>query len=526
MYNKKSDSENLFKKLKGLRANHERIWDAAAQYTLPHIFMTDEVRSGGIEPEDLLIGDSIGAECLNNLVSQVGKVVFPPNGSFFTIGAKKNSERFVEMKEEERAGVYRRIEDAAMAALNHRGLQAAKKDLLEGILGIGDVVFTIPKSRDDRIQTFDLNNLVIKKTQDGRICDVIVKEPTEFRFLTAEARAILEKAKPLQYKHGTLVNVYSHMFLNLDNKYEMRYEVDGEKVNTTVNFAPDWASKFQVATIGHKRGANYGVGIVVQYLSLIHKANVLADAATETAVAGSLVNWAIDPTASVRPAEFANREQGQPFGVKPDAIRAIQADVGQHLATTEGFYQKIATSLARVFLLPQAFQRDAERVTAQEIRSVIQRLEEVHSGLYTTLAEELQRKLAHIGLQLIEDDDLREYIPDVEVNITTAMEALSRGAELENMMASLGDTTVINSVPPQVIDRLKMPNVLATLFNNRNNPAGKYIMSEEEYMQNQADLAEAQGKAAGQSQQQPELAQTQVFQQNTGLLESLRQPLI
>ena len=522
-------SKQLFDKLKAKRSRHEEIWELSAQYTLPHVYMSDEDRERGIEPEDLIIGDSIGAECLSNLGSQILKIAFPAQGTFFTVTAKKNAELLGGLSDSQRDTIYRKVEEASMLGLYKRGLHSQKTPMMQKMLALGDTIYSVPKVKKEKIQVYDNNDVVIKRTRNGVVSDVIVKEKTEYRFLSESAKMQLRE-KGRQFRHDSdEVCMYTHEYLNNDDKYSLTYSIDDVQLDMPENFVTSSGRKFQVSSLTTVRGSHYGTGIVTQYLSLIHKANVYADTATDTAVAGSLVNWAVHPNANVRPEEWANREQGEPFGVKPDDIKAITADVGTHLQITQIMYAEIVRTLSRVFLLPQAVQRDAERVTAQEIRMIASRLEETHAGLYATIAEGLQRTLADIGMSLINDEELTPYLDELEVNLVTAMEAMSKGLELDNMLASLGDTTILNSVPPQIAETLKLPEITSTIFNNRNVNADKYIKSQEEIEAEQERQAELQAKASGQDQaqaQEPQLSQTQVFQQNTGLLEDLRQPLI
>ncbi len=410
MYNQEMTSKQLFDKLKAKRSRHEEIWELSAQYTLPHVYMSDEDRERGIEPEDLIIGDSIGAECLSNLGSQILKIAFPAQGTFFTVTAKKNAELLGGLSDSQRDTIYRKVEEASMLGLYKRGLHSQKTPMMQKMLALGDTIYSVPKVKKEKIQVYDNNDVVIKRTRNGVVSDVIVKEKTEYRFLSESAKMQLRE-KGRQFRHDSdEVCMYTHEYLNNDDKYSLTYSIDDVQLDMPENFVTSSGRKFQVSSLTTVRGSHYGTGIVTQYLSLIHKANVYADTATDTAVAGSLVNWAVHPNANVRPEEWANREQGEPFGVKPDDIKAITADVGTHLQITQIMYAEIVRTLSRVFLLPQAVQRDAERVTAQEIRMIASRLEETHAGLYATIAEGLQRTLADIGMSLIDDEELTRIL--------------------------------------------------------------------------------------------------------------------
>ena len=522
-----AESSTMWTDLDNKRTSYKDIWELCAKYTLPQIYLEDAIRESGIEPEDLVIGDSIGAESLNNFVSQLSKIVFPIQGAFFRVDKKQNRDtpNIDSLSDTQKQDKFRELEERAMEALYVRGLHAQKFMLLAQLVGLGDVVFRVPRGRESDIQVYDMNDVVIKRTRNNKLADLIIREKTEYRFLSEKAKGTLRVRGKKVYKEDDVLSLYTHVRLNSNNKFEIHLSLEDVPLDTELNFYACDKCEYNVSSITLKRGSNYGTGVVQQYLPLIHKANVYADTNTDIAVAGSLVNWAIKPNVSLRPDEFAQREQGQPFAINPDDIKPIVADIGSHLQITSLQYNSLVNTLQRVFLLPQAVQRDAERVTAQEIRMVAAKIEEQHSGLYAQIAERLQRPLAILGLDLIEDEDLLKYKDEVEVKVVTAMEAQSRGMELDNMLASLGDATIFNSVPPQVAERLKIDDVMSTIFNNRNVDAPKYVKSEDEFQAEQQAIANREAEANA-AQQAPQLSQTQVFQPNQGLLEDIRQPMI
>lgn len=530
--NKDKTISKLFEKLSGQRSNWQHSWEMCAEYTLPYIYQTDEKRKAGLEPEDLLLGDSIGATSLSSLVSQVGKVAFPENGAFFRYAVKKGDNELSALPNTQQQNVLRNLEESAMTGLYKLGLNAAGNLLLKHLLGLGTTVFRVPVSekKSESIEVFDLNNVVIKRRKNGQITDVIIREKEEYRFLDDNAKKALLTSKR-DYKDSDTVDYYTHLKRRSDGKLEIVNAVDDFDIPSSKNFCTDVDCEYKVASLNLTKGSDYGAGVVLMYLPLIHKANVYADTNTDTAVAGSMVNWAVAPTAQITPEEFASREQGQPFGVKPDDIQAIVANVGQQLAITSEQYNMIRAELARTFLLPQAIQRDAERVTAEEIRMIAQRLEEVHSGLYSEIAELLQRPLAELGIQLIDDEELLPYVDSIEVEVVTALEKKSRNRELDNVMAALGDTTIFNSLNPEIVSRLKTDTILSTIFNNRNNDANAMVKSEEELQAEQQAAAEAEANAQAQAQgglggaggaPQPTLA----LQPNQNLLGRVNKPLI
>jgi hypothetical protein len=99
--------------------------------------------------------------------------------------------------------------------------------------------------------------------------------------------------------------------------------------------------------------------------------------------------------------------------------------------------QSIERRLNFSFLVTQAIQREAERVTAEELKIMVNMLEESFGGVYTLLSDELQlpliRRIMHmmkVGGELIE-------IPDglVEPQVTAGADAIGRGSDKQRLVS-------------------------------------------------------------------------------------------
>ena len=91
----------------------------------------------------------------------------------------------------------------------------------------------------------------------------------------------------------------------------------------------------------------------------------------------------------------------------------------------------LRTDLATAFLLDSAVRRNAERVTAEEIRRVSQELEVALGGIYSTLANVLQEPLVRLYLKrLVKKGFIKNILKEnIKLEITTGSAALGRGTE-------------------------------------------------------------------------------------------------
>jgi hypothetical protein len=97
--------------------------------------------------------------------------------------------------------------------------------------------------------------------------------------------------------------------------------------------------------------------------------------------------------------------------------------------------ERIERRLEQAFLLNSSVQRDAERVTAEEIRYMANELETALGGVYSTLAGELQLPLVTRLLSTLARENKLPRLPEgkVDPQIITGIDGLGRTAELQRL---------------------------------------------------------------------------------------------
>ena len=91
-------------------------------------------------------------------------------------------------------------------------------------------------------------------------------------------------------------------------------------------------------------------------------------------------------------------------------------------------------------------QRNAERVTAEEVRTVAGELEDTLGGVYSILSQELQLPLVRRIMNQLQSTGDVPNLPEgtVEPTITTGMDALGRGHDLEKYATVL---SLVSQIP-------------------------------------------------------------------------------
>jgi hypothetical protein len=191
---------------------------------------------------------------------------------------------------------------------------------------------------------------------------------------------------------------------------------------------------------------------------------------------------------------MAKARNGELIVGNPEDVQMLQFTNVAGLQIVAQERAEVLKQLAAAFLMTSAVTRDAERVTAYEIKKVIDELEGVLGGVFSFLAADLQ--LARVGRlvsQMQSNDQLPQW-PEglVEPTILTGLEALGRERDVERVATAI---QFVQGLGEQAQDYVKWP----VLLNKGMNGLGlsDAVRSEEEVaqIQQQRAMAEAMARA-------------------------------
>lgn len=162
----------------------------------------------------------------------------------------------------------------------------------------------------------------------------------------------------------------------------------------------------------------------------------------------------------------------------------------------------IQERLSAAFLLNSSVQRNAERVTAEEIRFMAQELESALGGVYSVLSQEFQLPLINILLgRMVKQKKMPKFPKEsVKPQIVTGMEALGRGQDLNKLSQFL---EYLAPLGPEVIaQKLNIDDYMDRLGASLGIDTGGLIKTDEQIQQEQAEAQQAQQAQMEQAQQQ------------------------
>ena len=211
----------------------------------------------------------------------------------------------------------------------------------------------------------------------------------------------------------------------------------------------------------------------------------------------------VNPNGVTRADVLARAEAGAVVAGNAADVEALQIGKSQDLSVALQTVQMLEKRIGFTYLANEAVQRDAERVTAQEIKMLAEQLESGLAGVYTMLSQELQLPLIRRVMFLMEKDGEIPPVPAGLVNpqITTGLDAIGRGndkARLTNFIQ-----VVAGTLGPEIMMQYLNPSELIRRFAASDGIEVTGLIKTEEELQ--AEQSQAQ-----QLQLEQQLAQGQI----------------
>lgn len=399
---------------------------------------------------------SVGARGVNNLAAKILLALFPPGSSFFRLTLDDNilEELAAEFEGDEQTAETARtvieaalgkMERAALTRLEQVGARAPLHDAVRHLLVAGNVLLQIIGR--GTIRCHYLNKYVVKRDPEGNPLEIVVKECFARATLPQNALAIVEaveKENPEHKSPENTVEVYTHVRL-VDGKWEAYQEVMGREIPGTRGSYPKDKSPWIPLRFSRIEGESYGRSMVEEYIGDLRSLEALSQAIVEFAGIASVIRFLVNPSGVTKADRLARARNGAfvPGDAKDVTVLGLEkfADFRVAKETADTLEKRIAEG----FLLGSAAVRDAERVTAEEIRLIASELEQALGGFYSVLAQELQLPLVARLLHIMTEDGTLPRLPKdtVRPSIVTGLEALGRGGDLQKLDTLLAGVTQI-----------------------------------------------------------------------------------
>lgn len=386
---------------------------------------------------------SFGARLVNNLSAKLALSLFPPGSPFFKLVISDSALRKMvdpAMRSEVEKGLAS-VESEVMDQVETSSTRNPATEAIKHLIVCGNVLVYLDPTGGLRV--FPLGTYVVKRDAQGKVMTIILKEDVSPMSLPARIRQVAiekSKAERLDNSPEKTLALYTGIYLK-DNHWDVWQEVANITVPGSRNQQPVDANPWMPLRWTHVDGEDYGRGMVEDYLGdLISVEGLTASVVKGTAAAVRLI-YLRRPNGTVRATAFSKATTGDVIdGVEGD-ITVPKSDKQADLRTAREVINDLKEQLSFAFALNQAIQRNAERVTAEEIRYMANELDSLLGGIYSSLSLEFQAPYLRRLMRQMERSGRLPPLPKGTVKpvIVTGVAALGRGAELENLKAFVKD---------------------------------------------------------------------------------------
>ena len=165
----------------------------------------------------------------------------------------------------------------------------------------------------------------------------------------------------------------------------------------------------------------------------------LTGAIEEGSAASAKLLFMVRPNGTTKARSIADAPNGAIISGAAEDVTTLQAQKFNDFRVAQETMNTITERLSYSFLLNSSVQRNAERVTAEEVRFMAQELETALGGIYSVLSQEFQVPLVNLLLAKMQKEGKMPKFPKdtLKPQIVTGLEALGRGQDLNKLQQFL-----------------------------------------------------------------------------------------
>jgi hypothetical protein len=426
-----------------------------SELTLPYLIQDDT--SSRPTHETLNIPwQSVGSKCVVGLAAKLMLAILPPQSTFFKLQVREDKlgedlppEAMSEM-ELSLSKMERMVMDYIAASNDRVVIHQALKHLIVG----GNALLFMGK---DGIKNYPLNRYVVNRDGNGNVLEIVTKELISRDVLGYD----LPKKQPntgidesTVGTHTDDVEVYT--CVKLDNGRWVWYqEVEDMIIPGSRSTAPKNASPWLVLTFNSVDGEQYGRGRVEEFLGDLKSLEGLSQALVEGAAAASKVIFLVSPSSTTKPSVIAKAGNGAIVQGRAEDVQVVQVGKTADFSTAAQMAQTIERRLLEAFLVMNV--RNAERVTAEEVRLTQLELEQQLGGIFSLLTVSfLIPYLDRTLLVLQRTQELPKLPKDIiRPTIVAGVNALGRGQDREALTMFM--QTIAQTVGPEALMKFINP---------------------------------------------------------------------
>ena len=461
-----------------------------SKLTLPYLIQDDTTSRPVHETLDVP-WQSVGSKCVVTLAAKLMLATLPPQTSFFKLQVR-DDKLGEELPPEARSELdlsFSKIERTIMefiAASNDRVvIHQALKHLIVG----GNALLYMGK---DGIKSYPLNRYVVERDGNGNVLEIVTKELINKDVLGFDLPEKVPNTGVDETGSTNLEEVEVYTCVKLEEgRWKWYQEVNDMIVPDSYSSAPKSASPWLVLTFNSVDGEQYGRGRVEEFLGDLKSLEGLSQALVEGAAAAAKVIFLVSPSSTTKPQTIAKAGNGAIVQGRAEDVQVVQVGKTADFSTAAQMAQGIEKRLLEAFLVMNV--RNAERVTAEEVRLTQLELEQSLGGIFSLITTQfLLPYLNRILLVLQRSNDIPKLPKDlVRPTIVAGINALGRGQDREALTMFVG--TIAQTLGPEALMKYINPlEAIKRLAAAQGIDVLNLVKTEEQMAQEQQQAMQAQ----------------------------------
>ncbi|NUX98778.1 portal protein [Paraburkholderia youngii] len=501
-------AEQAWEALAGIRRPLLTRCEKYSAFTLPTIITPQGYNE---ELEELQTDfQSVGAQGVNNLANKLMLALFAPSRPFFRYQVSPQFMASLKQKlgisDADLQEMLAEAERNCIKTLDAMGVRPKLYEAMKHLIITGNCLLMLGKKNDVPMRVLSLKRFAVKRSMSGKVLQIIIHETVRFDELEQDVQDIAKTASS-KYANAdpndpqTCPEVKYYTWVRWDGKanYLVTHHVDDVELP-----ADKFGGKYTDETLPYipltwelHDDNDYGTGLVEQMAGDLAALSMVSEAEVKGAILASEFRWLVNPAGNTRPEDIEDSANGAALPGTKDDVIPLNTGTGQSMQYIDTVATKYVNRIGKGFLLSSSIVRDAERVTAEEIRMQANELETSLGGVYSRLAVDFQKPMAFwltklAGVQL----GGKDIVPMV----ITGLDALSRNGDLDNLKLALQDLAAVSGMPPQALATLNLTAIAKAIFMGRGVDYNAYVKTEE---QQQADMQNEQQAALAQQVSRP-----------------------
>jgi hypothetical protein len=398
---------------------------------------------------------SVGARGVVNLAAKLLLALLPPNQPFFKLAIDRFELKKLEQDPKTKTmldAALSEIEQATQVEIETSATRVTTNEAFLHLVVTGNALLEIPD--EGNLKVYRLDRYVVQRDPMGHVLTIVIHETVAPCTLEPEVQKAL--GKDTKEKVVDLYTVCKRS--KAGGMWEVYQEVGkGVRLPDSDGTYPEDKCPFIPLRFNKIDSEDYGRGFVEQYLGDLNSLETLTQAVVMGAVAAAKIVFLVKPNGLTDPRVLAEANNGDFVAGQEEDVHALQLDKFADLRVAYEQGDRIEKRLETAFLLYSGVQRDAERVTAEEVRALIQELETSLGGVYSVLAQDFQLPLASALMARMAKDKRLPKLPKkiVRPSVTTGLDALGRGNDAQKLRAFLADAA--QTLGPEVVARYLNP---------------------------------------------------------------------